>query len=181
MGRPKGFEREIVLENAIQLFWKKGFADTSLQDLEKATGVNKSGLYSEFKDKEDIFLECIKQYKENSNALESLQAEPLGWKNIKNFLKAGTACQGQKGCFMVNTIREASILPAKVKNVIENHITLIRVSLLQNLESTQSKKNHEELADIILTFNTGLKLKLNFVKPDMLENEIESFIYLLKN
>ena len=57
MGRPKGFERSEVLDKALQLFWKKGFADTSLQDLEKATGVNKSGLYSEFKDKDEIFLE----------------------------------------------------------------------------------------------------------------------------
>ena len=35
MGRPKNFSREEVLEKAIPVFWKKGFADTSLQDLEK--------------------------------------------------------------------------------------------------------------------------------------------------
>jgi AcrR family transcriptional regulator len=51
MGRPKNFSREGVLEKALPVFWKHGFADTSLQDLEKATGVNKSGLYVEFADK----------------------------------------------------------------------------------------------------------------------------------
>ena len=55
MGRPKNFSREEVLQKAIPLFWRRGFADTSLQDLEKATGVNKSGLYSEFASKEEIF------------------------------------------------------------------------------------------------------------------------------
>ena len=54
MGRPKGFSREEVLEKAMPVFWKHGFADTSLQELEQATGVNKSGLYSEFRDKEDL-------------------------------------------------------------------------------------------------------------------------------
>jgi hypothetical protein len=46
MGRPKNFRREEVLEKAIPVFWKRGFSDTSVQDLERATGVNKSGLYS---------------------------------------------------------------------------------------------------------------------------------------
>jgi hypothetical protein len=40
MGRPKNFSREEVLEKAMPVFWKHGFADTSLQDLEQATGVN---------------------------------------------------------------------------------------------------------------------------------------------
>ena len=55
MGRPKGFSREEVLEKAMPIFWAHGFADTTLRDLEQATGVNKSGLYMEFCDKEDLF------------------------------------------------------------------------------------------------------------------------------
>jgi AcrR family transcriptional regulator len=35
------------------VFWTHEFSDTSLQDLERATGVNKSRLYTEFRDKED--------------------------------------------------------------------------------------------------------------------------------
>src|SRR5258708_23646725 len=60
MGRPKNFSREGVLEKALPVFWKHGFADTSLQDLEKATGVNKSGLYAEFADKGDLYLESLR-------------------------------------------------------------------------------------------------------------------------
>jgi hypothetical protein len=47
MGRPKQFNREGVLDRAIPVFWKHGFANTTVQHLEEATGVNKSGLYSE--------------------------------------------------------------------------------------------------------------------------------------
>ena len=65
MGRPKGFNREEVLEKAMPVFWKHGFADTSLQDLERATGVNKSGLYTEFRDKEDLFVACLRHYQES--------------------------------------------------------------------------------------------------------------------
>ena len=38
MARPRNFSREGVLEKALPVFWKHGFADTSLQELEKATG-----------------------------------------------------------------------------------------------------------------------------------------------
>ena len=54
MGRPKNFSRKGVLEKALPVFWRRGFADASLHELEQATGVNKSGLYSEFEDKEDL-------------------------------------------------------------------------------------------------------------------------------
>jgi hypothetical protein len=44
MARPRNFSREGVLEKALPVFWKHGFADAGLQELEKATWVNKSGL-----------------------------------------------------------------------------------------------------------------------------------------
>ena len=54
MGRPKSFNREEVLEKAMPIFWKHGFADTSLEELERATGVNRSGLDTGFRNKESL-------------------------------------------------------------------------------------------------------------------------------
>ena len=65
MGRPKNFNREGVLEKALPVFWRRGFAEASLHQLEVATGVNKSGLYSEFEDKEDLFVQSLRYYLEN--------------------------------------------------------------------------------------------------------------------
>src|SRR3984957_14329594 len=62
MGRPKNFSRQAVLEKALPVFWRRGFADASLHELEQATGVNKSGLYSEFEDKEDLFVQSLRYY-----------------------------------------------------------------------------------------------------------------------
>src|ERR1700756_6067667 len=88
MGRPKGFSREEVLEKAMPVFWKHGFADTSVQELEQATGVNKSGLYSEFKGKEDLFVQSLRYYVDNLELGPLLASEPLGWDNIERLLKA---------------------------------------------------------------------------------------------
>ena len=84
MGRPKQFNREGVLDRAIPVFWKYGFANTTVQHLEEATGVNKSGLYSEFRDKEDLFLASLERYAQTRGAL-ILTAQPLGWATLRGF------------------------------------------------------------------------------------------------
>ena len=71
------------------VFWTHGFSDTSLQDLERATGVNKSGLYTEFRDKEDLFVACLRHYLESQEKRGLLTKKPLGWKNVETFLKNG--------------------------------------------------------------------------------------------
>ena len=94
MGRPKNFSREEVLEKAMPVFWKHGFADTSLQELERATGVNKSGLYTEFRDKEDLFVACLRHYLESQEKRGLLTREPLGWKNVETFSQEWSPQQG---------------------------------------------------------------------------------------
>ena len=94
MGRPKNFSREEVLEKAMPVFWKHGFADTSLQELERATGVNKSGLYTEFRDKEDLFVACLRHYLGSQEKRGLLTKEPLGWNNVETFLKNGPLNKG---------------------------------------------------------------------------------------
>src|ERR1700726_1565889 len=79
MGRRKLFTREDVLNKAIPVFWKHGLAETSVQDLEQATRVRKSGLYAEFKDKEDLFVASIRQYFDMLTARGALANLPLGW------------------------------------------------------------------------------------------------------
>src|ERR1700761_1763654 len=111
MGRRKSLSREEVLEKAMRVFWKHGFAYTSLQELERATGVNKSGLYTEFRDKEDHFVACLRHYHDSQEKGGLLTNEPLGWKNVESFLKHGPLSSGEpQGCFSVTSMREFAIL-----------------------------------------------------------------------
>ncbi len=179
MGRLKAFNRDDLLDSAIQIFWKKGYADTSLSDLEKATGVNKSGLYSEFNDKDDIFYESLKRYHESYPFYELLKAEPLGWNNIVNFFKAKNNCKGQKGCFMAFTMREHSIIPNKVKQLIEKTSAEVYELFLKNVKATGTK-NPEAKTTHLMTYSMGSCLKTNVQKPEALADEMMSFIEMLK-
>ena len=135
MGRPKQFNREGVLDRAIPVFWKHGFANTTLQHLEQATGVNKSGLYTEFKDKEDLFLASLERYAQTRGA-EILTAQPLGWGNIERFLRLGFGCDDdQRGCFAVNSMRELAGLPAEAQEIISSSQQKLTRLLTKNIEA----------------------------------------------
>jgi TetR/AcrR family transcriptional repressor of nem operon len=65
MARPREFNRDQVLERAMQVFWSKGYAATSMRDLTEAMGLSKSSLYDTFGSKHDLFLESIDFYRDN--------------------------------------------------------------------------------------------------------------------
>jgi AcrR family transcriptional regulator len=162
MGRPKKFNRQGVLEKALPVFWRRGFADASLHELEQATGVNKSGLYSEFEDKEDLFIQSLRYYLENLEKKGLLTAEPLGWDNIERFLKVGPcSMEGQKGCFAVSSMREFPILPPEVVGIITRSRSRLKQLIARNIEVERPKMNADSLAELVLTFFTGLSMEQN--------------------
>jgi AcrR family transcriptional regulator len=162
MARHRNFSREGVLEKALPVFWKHGFADTSLQELEKATGVNKSGLYSEFSGKEDLFLESLRFYLDRMPQLGLLMAEPLGWDNIEQFLKLGPRnTEGQKGCFAISSMRELAILPPAAMEILGRSRAQLKQLIAKNIEAERPKRAAVELADIVMTFFAGLSVEQN--------------------
>lgn len=181
MARPKNFSREGVLDKAIPVFWQRGFADTSLQDLEKATSVNKSGLYTEFRDKEDLFIASLRHYHDTLNAEETMSTQPLGWSNVEQFLKYSYGCRGQKGCFSVNSMREYAVLPPEARELMKDSLVLLKRLLLKNIRAEKSAMEPGVIADLVLTFFSGLCVEQN-LQPSKahITRKIENFMQMLR-
>lgn len=64
-GRPRGFDRDAALEQAMRLFWRKTYEGTSLADLTAAMGINAPSLYAAFGSKEALFREAVAHYSEH--------------------------------------------------------------------------------------------------------------------
>src|SRR6266704_1320250 len=62
-GRPRAYEPEIALARALDVFWKDGFAATSLDDLSAATGMNRPSLYGAFGDKRELYKKSYERYR----------------------------------------------------------------------------------------------------------------------
>lgn len=186
MGRPKKFNREDVLDTTIAAFWKHGFAKTTVQDLERATGVNKSSLYAEFHDKEELFTASLHRYFELLQERSPLTNRPHGWSNIENFLKLsyGTwGCWGQKGCFSVNSMREFPDLPPAGRALMAGSMKRTKQQLIRNLRSArEGRSDNEALADLILTFFCGISVAQNLDPSEKkVANKIAQFMRLIRS
>lgn len=61
-GRPRSFDRENALRQAMEVFWRQGFDNASLTDLTQAMGINSPSLYAAFGSKEALFKEAMELY-----------------------------------------------------------------------------------------------------------------------
>jgi TetR/AcrR family transcriptional regulator, copper-responsive repressor len=182
MGRTKQFSRDSVLEKALPVFWKHGFADTSLKELEKATGVNKSGLYAELADKGDLYLESLRHYLRKRQKEGLLTARPLGWKNIERFLKVGfCSLEGQKGCFSVNSMNQFAVLPRAAQEIISQSRAFLKDLIARNVEAEKPTMKPMVLAEIILTFFTGASMEQHLkVDNATMNRKVDDFMNVVR-
>ena len=68
MVRPREFDREEALEQAMRVFWAKGYAATSTDDLLTAMNIGRQSLYNAFGDKRTLYLEALERYQQQSTA-----------------------------------------------------------------------------------------------------------------
>src|ERR1700753_1054983 len=92
IGRPRPFDRDAALEAALLLFWRRGFAATSMNDLCDAMGVASPSLYAAFGSKEALYLEAVEHYVE-------IQGTPV-WDQLE---KGTTARAGTENLLIAAT------------------------------------------------------------------------------
>ncbi len=182
MGRPRKFSRESVLDKALPVFWRHGYSGTSVQDLEQATGVNKSGLYSEFKGKEDLFLESLRHYFATRGGRDIINAEPLGWGNIEAFIRLSEVqADGRAGCFSVNSMREFSNLPAEVHDLVASARAYFKPLVVKNIEAENPKMDPSVLADLVMTFFSGICIEQNLTTGrETVDEKITHFMQIMR-
>ncbi len=119
MPRTKEYDRDQVLDQAMKVFYKKGYEGTSIQDLVDATGLNRFGMYQDFGSKGGLFLEVLDKYQKISatQLFSILEKDPAGLKSIQAFfdcmIKNFSGTKADKGCLMANT---AVDLPLRCQN-----------------------------------------------------------------
>lgn len=68
VGRPRSFDTDEALKSALKVFWEKGYAATSLNDLTEAMGINKPSLYATYGNKEQLFIKTMELYDNRPNS-----------------------------------------------------------------------------------------------------------------
>jgi TetR/AcrR family transcriptional repressor of nem operon len=141
MARPIEYDLNKVLDNAMYLFWKKGYTGVSMADLVEHTGLNRRTMYSLFIDKEGIFKDALHHYyaKLSVHKLTVLKENP-GKKGIEMFVKSFKFQGDFKGCLFSNSIREKDFLHADTFNIPKEYFNVITKQIEINLMQAVEKK-----------------------------------------
>ncbi|GAA0943382.1 TetR/AcrR family transcriptional regulator [Actinocorallia libanotica] len=186
MGRPKGFEPERAVEQAMQTFWTKGYGATSPADLAEATGVGKGSLYHAFGSKRELFDRALQMYCRAGAELtaEVLDRPGTAKERIRAYLVmlVDRDLEGPvpRGCLAANTALELGGRDEEatraVRRVAEQTIELLRDRIARGQLDGDVAAGVDALAQARLIANTlmGLRVMARTFDRTMLHGVIDS-------
>jgi AcrR family transcriptional regulator len=125
-GRPRQFDLDDALDQALSLFWRDGYEGASVNAIAAAVGVNKPSLYAAFGDKEALYLRALARYGEQQRARQAhvLDAEPDARTAVEAFLLSVVGAHADSaqpaGCMVVTgtTTCDGPAVPGSVKRAL---------------------------------------------------------------
>ncbi len=176
------FDPQRALQAAVDVFWRKGYEATSLQDLLAAMDLSKSSFYQTFGSKRELFERCLELFRERQagKMMKALKAAPSG----RQFLRATLLSLADearrsvppKGCLIMNTATEFSsrdpAVAALVADGARAFVRVFRAAVVraQDEGDIPLDKNADALANYLVATVSGLR---TMVKAGMRPAEIE--------
>jgi TetR/AcrR family transcriptional regulator, copper-responsive repressor len=135
-GRPLSFDRDAALEQAMHVFWERGYEAASIADLTAAMGITPPSLYTAFGDKAQLFLEAIERYGKGPGGFgqRALDEEPTARRAIHRLLNEAADELTQDchplGCMMVMAATNCSVAAEHIQTALVKRRAL-GVSMMQ--------------------------------------------------
>jgi len=127
VGRPKQFDDDSVVRAARDLFWERGYASTSMADLQDATGLSRSSLYQAYGSKQGLFGRALASYCDEViwPIVEPMEADGVGREEIVAYflalarhLRDSPHAVAARGCMIANTASELNVLDEPTAKVV---------------------------------------------------------------
>ncbi|SDQ71753.1 transcriptional regulator, TetR family [Chryseobacterium soldanellicola] len=190
-GRPNIYDNSELIQKAQDIFWKKGYTATSLNDLLTITGAGSGSFYNTFKGgKKQVFKEAINQrrlaFAEFKQELEKSDS-PIDL--IKDFFRSialESETSHQKGCIIANTVVEMAYIDNELENEAIQILKEVEEMYTKAIQKAQKKgdlKNQIEapnLGKYLITFWCGLNtLRRMYPDKKILSQQIEMQLAIL--
>jgi AcrR family transcriptional regulator len=144
MSRPKEFDREIALKEAVQVFCDRGFEGTSTEDLLRGMGISRQSMYDTFGDKRALYLEALRHYITERVAIQIriLSAEASALKGLEAALNAAAVAGSQEassGCMGIGAISEFGRSDHEIASLIDTAERTLLSALQHRIDDGKSR------------------------------------------
>ncbi|MCA9628156.1 MAG: TetR/AcrR family transcriptional regulator [Myxococcales bacterium] len=150
MARSRDFDLDQALDRAVELFWRQGYAGTSVRQLCDAMGIQPGSFYAAFASKEACFQRALARYLE-----QQLLPLPPGPAAVRAWFEAIThGSRRGKGCLLVNSAVELPGLDAESQRVVAQRIQAMETFFARCLkERPDAKELAEALAASVIAIH----------------------------
>jgi len=164
MAGVRQFDEKQLIGTALEVFWRKGLRDATMQDLAAATGVLRGSLYNAYGGKEAIFLRAFDQYAERFlETADNALAEGDVAGRLRNFLDViivnMTSGSPARGCLTTRTALDAAISSAAVRARVHGVLARLEQLIGRAIGSAPESSpaiDANRLARVVVTFTRGL-------------------------
>jgi AcrR family transcriptional regulator len=159
------FDEQEMIATALDVFWRKGLHDATMQDLAAATGVQRGSLYNAYGDKEAIFQRAFDQYAGQlmDSCGQALSEGDDIAARLRNFLDLlivnMTSGSPPRGCLTTRTALDGAISSAAVRQRVQGVLSRLEQLVSKAISSAPDKRlaaNANRLARVVVTFTRGL-------------------------
>ena len=169
MARALEFDRDVALEQAKLVFWAKGYAGTSTDDLIRAMGIGRQSLYNTFGDKWQVYVEALTDYLRRSTSAHTqrLQAAPSALQGIRDMLEGLVVeddAMRAMGCMGVGAASEFGGKESQLAELRSKGSSQLRTKVAKRVREGQASGdidlslNPEEAAGYLLMSMTGIQV-----------------------
>lgn len=146
MARPKEFDPNRALAKAMNLFWRLGYENTSMEALMKEMGIARQSLYDTFGDKRALYLKAMTHYRDQTNdqTQKLLNESPSvkdGFAKLLYGLAAETREEHERGCLLLSANLQRDPNDAVIREFLRDNQSKVEAIFQQAL--TRAKKQGE--------------------------------------
>jgi AcrR family transcriptional regulator len=153
-GRPRAYDPDRALTQAMRCFWKAGYSGTSLDAISEATGMNRPSLYAAFGDKQALYLKALHHYWHLASIgmrealVDDIPIDDALMRVYDKALSMYFAGEGRpRSCFAIGTATTEAVADPVIRDTLAKGVQRLDKAFEARLRTAQSKGELNAEAD----------------------------------
>ncbi len=190
MARTLEFDYVATIDHAMRLFWRSGYAGTSLRDLLKEMSIGESSFYNTHKSKKHAYLECLSHYNDtvNRERAEAFFEAPTAASGVRALFRTVLDCLDNPDtpslvCLMAGSLTHEVLDEPELREYVEGRMSMLSDAMIARLRADQQAGllardfDAQLVVQVVVTYLQGIwRMALMSYERSRFERQINVFL-----